>query len=148
MIFRPRNRIPHLIRILDRCFRHMDIWNRAGELYLVRWHIIPRNRRFNIYLHMFMRSDDRILHDHPWRSMSFLLKGRLREHMPHRTRDIVRFLPVFRSARHRHRLELTDGGPAWTLFVTGRVTRVWGFHCGGDTGWIPHTRYHREGCGD
>ena len=40
-----------------------------GKNYLSRWHIIPRNRYFNIYLHKFVGSDDdRALHDHPWRS--------------------------------------------------------------------------------
>lgn len=34
--------------------------------YMRRWWVIPRNRRFNVYLHHFLRSDDdRALHDHP-----------------------------------------------------------------------------------
>lgn len=49
--------------------------------YLVRWHMIPRNRFFNVYLHFFVHGDDdRALHDHPWRSWSLLLDGRYREH--------------------------------------------------------------------
>ena len=49
--------------------------------YLWRWHVIPRNRWFNIYLHKFAHGDDdRALHDHPWRSWSLLLDGRYREH--------------------------------------------------------------------
>lgn len=48
--------------------------------YLKRWWLIPRNRFFNVYLHQFLKDDDdRALHDHPWWSVSFLLKGRLRE---------------------------------------------------------------------
>ena len=44
--------------------------------YLLRWWLIPRNRWFNVYLHLFLRSDDdRALHDHPWFNLSFLLEG-------------------------------------------------------------------------
>jgi len=44
--------------------------------YLHRWHVIPRNRFFNIYLHRFFRSDDdRALHDHPWANCSILIAG-------------------------------------------------------------------------
>lgn len=51
--------------------------------YLLRWWILPRNKFFNIYLHMFMRSDDdRALHDHPWWNASFVLDGGYVEHMP------------------------------------------------------------------
>lgn len=49
--------------------------------YLWRWHIIPRNRWFNLYLHKFAHGDDdRALHDHPWVSASLILDGRYREH--------------------------------------------------------------------
>ena len=49
--------------------------------YLHRWHILPRNRWCNIYLHRFVGDDDdRALHDHPWWSVSFLLKGAMLEH--------------------------------------------------------------------
>lgn len=49
--------------------------------YLTRWHIIPRNRWFNLYLHKFVHGDDdRALHDHPWASASLILDGRYIEH--------------------------------------------------------------------
>lgn len=51
--------------------------------YLLRWWILPRNKFFNIYLHLFMRSDDdRALHDHPWWNASFVLDGGYYEYMP------------------------------------------------------------------
>jgi hypothetical protein len=44
--------------------------------YLLRWWVIPRNKVFNVYLHLFLRSDDdRALHDHPWANASMLLRG-------------------------------------------------------------------------
>lgn len=106
-----------------------------GVGYLERWHLLPRNRWFNIYLHKFTGSDDeRALHDHPWHSVSFLLWGRLAEWIPGAgVRLVPRFLPVFRRATHAHRLELMGFKPAWTLFITGPVIREWGFHC--PKGW-------------
>src|ERR1700684_1178987 len=45
--------------------------------YMLRWYILPRNPLFNVYLHKFLRNDDddRALHDHPWPSLSLLVKG-------------------------------------------------------------------------
>lgn len=49
--------------------------------YLYRWHLLPRNPWFNIYLHKFVHGDDdRAKHDHPWRSWSLLLDNGYREH--------------------------------------------------------------------
>jgi hypothetical protein len=115
----------------------------ADNPYLRRWWVIPRNRWFNVYLHHFLRSDDdRALHDHPWRNLSVLLTGSYREHMPG---GVVKLrkpwrpwafwrLPV-RAATAAHRVELIDGAPVWTLFLTGPRVRDWGFHC--PRGWIP-----------
>lgn len=101
-----------------------------GENYLSRWHIIPRNRFFNIYLHKFTGSDDdKALHSHPWASVSILLKGQLAEIMPgdgrvvgglrtEQCREVNRFAPIFRSRKHWHRLVLLSD-EAWTLFITG-----------------------------
>ena len=55
----------------------------AGDPYMRRWWVIPRNKWFNIYLHNIMRSDDdRALHDHPWTNVSVLLRGSYLEHLP------------------------------------------------------------------
>lgn len=53
-------------RVADR--RPPDfIVGRDGEDYLRRWHLVPRNPLFNVYLHQFKSSDDdRAHHDHPW----------------------------------------------------------------------------------
>lgn len=132
----------------------------SGEPYLRRWHIIPRNRWCNIYLHHFVRSDDdRALHDHPWWSVSFLLKGQLREaYFSEADQKMtteeggnyafswwrIRWMwPVYRPAEHRHRLIVLEGGEAWTLFITGPVRRAWGFHC--PNGWKHQRPYHKDG---
>lgn len=112
-----------------------------GVDYLHRWHVIPRNPLFNIYLHKFISSDDdRALHDHPWWSVSFLLKGGLLEVSPmlhgwQHWRRIKRFVPVLRRPTFAHRLIVAEG-PAWTLFITGPVTREWGFIC--PDRWVHH----------
>lgn len=119
-----------------------------GENYLERWYIIPRNRWFNIYLHKFSGSDDgRALHDHPWWSVSFLLKGDLFEMTPGKPKAnfarIRRLLPVFRSPTHLHRLILASNC-AWTIFITGPRVREWGFQC--PDGWRSYRDFDARGC--
>lgn len=116
--------------------------------YLLRWHVIPRNPVFNIYLHLFLRSDDdRALHDHPWVNFSYLLAGTYLEHQilaggVHTNTQYTAGDFRFRTTgKFAHRIELTDG-PVWTLFVTGPVYRHWGFHC--PKGWVPWEKFVDE----
>jgi len=124
-----------------------------GDNYLTRWHLVPRNRLFGIFLHRFTGSDDdRAAHDHPWPSVSILLKGTIREHIQvHPPIGVPavftcwyprRFRPVFRSARHSHIIKL-EGEVAWTLFLTGPVLRHWGYWC--PKGWLHHDAYDKQG---
>ena len=113
----------------------------AERPYLERWFVIPRNRWFNIYLHHFLRSDDdRALHDHPWVSLSLILRGEYAEHTIaaggiHRRRVLRAGQWLFRpTGRYAHRIEL-HAGPCWTLFITGPRYREWGFHCA-ERGWV------------
>ena len=113
--------------------------------YLLRWWVIPRNRFFNIYLHKFLRDDDdRALHDHPWVSLSVILKGGYLEYLPNDRRKMrVPFNIVLRRSITAHRIRLfREYDPfefcykpqiAWTLFITGPRIREWGFHC--PQGW-------------
>jgi hypothetical protein len=151
-------------RLLMRCAgtRPADVTiGGAARPYLLRWHVIPRNRWFNLYLHWFLRSDDdRALHDHPWPNLSILLHGRYIEHtlapggIHHRTlrqagtRSGWALRP---SGRHAHRIELLpgEGTPystydCWTLFITGPAYRHWGFHCP-EAGWIPWQQFTAPG---
>lgn len=121
--------------------------------YMMRWYVIPRNRWFNVYYHVFLRSDDdRALHDHPWLSLSFILKGGYYDLTagPDGTLE-RRFYGVgsvlFRWAASTHRVELLvkDGRPvpAATLFVTGPKIREWGFHC--PRGWVHWRAFTTKG---
>ena len=118
-----------------------------GSDYLIRRYLLPRNKILNIYLHRFLGSDDdRALHDHPWYSISCVLKGRLIEHRSDgSTREIRQGAIAIRSPRFQHRIELPSGETATTLFITGPVVRTWGFVC--PQGWISWREYGgRGGC--
>lgn len=114
--------------------------------YLRRWFILPRNKLFNVYVHQFLRSDDdRALHDHPWVSLSVLLRGGYFEHTIaaggiERKELLWAGDCRFRSSgKLAHRIELFNGAhgprPCWTLFITGPRYRSWGFHCP-QRGWV------------
>lgn len=146
-----------LARVAQR--RPPDVVIGTEREYLRRWFVIPRNRFANIYLHQICADDDdRALHDHPWINCSILLKSAYVEHtiapggVHHRTQRKVGDV-VFRGPRSAHRLELVDGVPCWTLFLTGPNVRSWGFHC--PAGWrhwrdftTPDGRGVGAGCGE
>lgn len=122
----------------------------VGNDYLHRWWIIPRNNFFNIYLHLFLHSDeDRALHDHPSWNISYLLKGEYTEWTiaqggVHHSKIYKAGNVRFRLARTAHRIELHKG-PCWSLFVNGPKWRNWGFHC--PKGWRPWQQFVDErGC--
>ena len=126
-----------------------------GPRYLLRWYIIPRNPWVNVYLHQFLHDDeDRALHDHPWWFVSVMLWGGYYEHTPNG--GLVRRVSgtvAYRPATHTHRVELLrklNGNirSAWTVVITGRVIRDWGFHCPqGWRHWKEFTAYN-GGSGD
>jgi hypothetical protein len=112
--------------------------------YLLRWYIIPRNDWLCVYLHKFLRDDDdRAMHDHPWNSVSLLLLGRYVEQTAAGRVLYKAGSLIFRRATHTHRIELPGGKPAWTLFITGKRVREWGFHCPG--GWVHWKDFIRPG---
>lgn len=142
-----------------------------GDRYMQRWFITPwsryergsapknwfdawKRRLPNVYLHRFLHDDeDRALHDHPWKSCSFLLRGNYWEvvfvegmleakaaapNIGYLTTKIFRREGSisFRKAEAAHRvvLERSVGVPVRSievisLFFTGRAVRPWFFHC-------------------
>jgi hypothetical protein len=128
--------------------------------FLIRWFVIPKNKWCNIYLHKFMRDDeDRALHDHPWLNVSLLLINRYIEVTRGEVRKMYQAGDLkFRFASTPHRIELVRtrktghkrtkahrerGQPSWSLFITGPVTRGWGFHC--PRGWREQKEFHERG---
>lgn len=81
--------------------------------------------------------DDRAHHDHPWPYLTIVLRNGYWEKRPVYDKDgaylgdsRVWHGPgsiILRSADSWHRLEVAEGKPAWTLFITGKYVQKWGF---------------------
>lgn len=123
---------------------------RRGKPYLTRWDLL--GNRFtdspHIYLHRFWQSDQQHLHDHPWPFWSLILRGGYWEvaswNLPgcepvvvdkwHRPFSLLR-----RPAWWTHRVVIEKPGRTWTLVITGRKQREWGFYC--PQGRVPWRQY-------
>lgn len=167
---------------------HQVIPGGDNPIYLRRWYLIPRNPLLNVYLHQFLRDDDdRALHDHPWWFVSLILRGGYievsevpggRESTRCRTSVLSMRSPfwrrciAFRPATWRHSVALPWGKnaagecddyaprvPCWTLIVTGRRSRLWGFWCKYRADehptaepdverFVPWTEFGPGGCGE
>lgn len=93
--------------------------------YIERW--VLNFHFFSIRLHHFLYSDDtRAPHDHPWWFITFVLKGGYTDRSPENDDYLKRGSIRFRSAHHRHSV-IVDPGGVWTLLITGRPKRKWGF---------------------
>lgn len=133
--------------------------------YMLRWWRVRLKWFGSIYDHLILRSDDdRALHDHPWWSFSIVVEGGYFERVIHAGGiHERRWCPpgtmTFRwTGRKAHRLELSKEGPfegtsylsyehpARTIFITGPVTRQWGFH-DPHRGWV-HSRRWEAHCAE
>ena len=147
-----------LERLLTRLFPMDDIRCRPDSLpYLFRWKLLALDNGISAYLHHFVGSDwERDLHDHPKTFISIGLKGGyveeemtffdrgnylawLRQRRQYRAPWARRFPP-----RHIHRLRVPPRG-CWTLVLTGRTKRAWGFWSGAK--WTPWREFlSKSGC--
>jgi hypothetical protein len=59
-------------------------------VYLRRWWVVPRNDYFNVYLHHMIGSDDDVLHDHEYVSLSLVLTDGLRERWSVRPKEYMK----------------------------------------------------------
>ena len=113
--------------------------------YLVRYYIFSC-RWFSVKLHNILLSDDDCMHDHPWKFISIILKGGYVEHTPGiGSKDVSKkiYHPgniLVRPAHWIHRLEIHQ--PAWTLVITFKKVRLWGFFT--RNGWVPHYKYSEK----
>lgn len=116
---------------------------RSNEDYLHRYYLFLKDRKqfpFNVVLHRIVRSDDPIMHDHPWAYTTIILAGGYWEHTMQwnddGSFDDVRTWKgpgsiIHRKAHEYHWLELDNERPATTLFFMGKQTRgEWGFLTG------------------
>lgn len=115
------------------------------ELYLVRYYIL-KSKWCEIVLHNFYLSDMGVLHDHPWSSISVILKTGYWEYI---NREIkVRRKPWKISGRNAtalHRVELMPHteGQVWTMFITFRRKKLWYFDVPG-RGMVEALQYMKE----
>ena len=106
--------------------------------YLNRWHLMPRNKWFNVYLHQFMGPDPGDdMHDHPWWNMTIKLRGDYVE-TGNGARRMLDERVILRRPTSAHKIVDIDA-PCWTLFITGPIVRDWGFWVDGE--WVKHTTY-------
>ena len=93
--------------------------------YAYRWVLILFG--YSIRVHNFIRSDDkRYLHDHGWWFLTMVVRGSYTD-VSESGRDLIKRWQVrFRKATHAHYVETPVGG-CWTVLVTGRPARNWGF---------------------
>lgn len=119
---------------------HRDIKN-GGDLYLRRFFLTPRLFGYRLMLHHIVRSDkERDLHDHPWPFWTLCLRG---GYIEETEKDGTKISHVagqlkYRDATFKHRIDRILG-ECWTLVLTGRVVREWGFYT--ERGWIGWREY-------
>lgn len=120
----------------------------------------------SIRVHHWSASDDpRHMHDHPWWFLTFVVRGGYTdvstqgvpclapEDCPYdcekkpclerveTRRDHLRAPAVrFRPALHAHTVEIDEGG-CWTVMLTGKHSRDWGFHT--PMGWLRMRRFFK-----
>jgi len=145
--------------IMNKLGRYRLIPDRqTGEDYLHRYYLFLKDRKyfpFNVTLHKIVRSDDPIMHDHPWPYLTIVLKGGYWEHTPVFNDEGKMFAEfsvwrgpgsiIKRGASEFHWLELDEEvGPATTLFFMGKQQREWGFLVQAKKGmhrWVKWTDY-------
>ena len=133
--------LKRLDQLMSKWGRKKLIYDRIdGELYLTRYYVFLKERTkfpFNVFLHKFHKSDDPVLHDHPWPFATLILKGGYYEWTPQfgnngkKIGEIARWCGPgsFRvaGAKSLHRIELDPEVTCWTLFMPGMKQRDWGF---------------------
>jgi hypothetical protein len=97
--------------------------------YLIRWRLEFPVGSFRVH-HWLGPDDDRAFHDHPWFFITLCIKGGYTDKSPAGDNHLHAGSIRYRHALHRHTV-IPDPGGAWTIMITGRRTRAWGFWLGG-----------------
>ena len=118
-----RNHPPVLI------FKWRERLGLPGCPYLIRWRF--ETKWFSVRLHHWLGpDDDRAFHDHPWAFTTIVLRGGYVDVSPAGSEHLHAPAVRRRAAEHRHTVHPCGGG-AWTVIVTGKRRRTWGFWAGG-----------------
>lgn len=137
-------------KLLLKLLRIKLITTDNNKPYLYRWSIL-KTKNFAIKVHHIVDSDDACLHSHPWKFISFILKGGYNEWVLNEdgTKSVKTYKPfsiLKRKAEHFHRLELRQDKngnliPATTFVITFKKTQTWGFITNAGK-WIFWKDYH------
>ena len=97
--------------------------------YLIRWRF--EHPLGSIRLHHWLGADDgRAHHDHPWWFITLVLKGGYLDVNPGDVDRLCAGSVRLRPALYQHTVVPGPRG-AWTILITGRQRRPWGFWQGG-----------------
>lgn len=122
----------------------------ADSPYLTRYTLLGC-RWFQLCIHVFHRSDNDEMHDHPWDFWTLLLKGGYMERVfttrPHAT-QLLKHRPgalLYRPAEHAHQVVLYPGKQATTLVLMFKRRREWGFFTkkGAYVKWLDYFNLNR-----
>lgn len=139
-------------KIMNKLGRYRLIKDRiSGDDYMHRYYLFLKDRKwfpFNLTLHKIVKSDEPVMHDHPWPYMTIILKGGYWEHTPTFNLDKTQMIDIptwrgpgsiiIRGSKEYHWLELDNEKPVTTLFFMGPQVRDWGFWKGK---WVQHEKY-------
>lgn len=136
-------------RFLERRFV-VSALDKPGENRFIRYRIF-QTPWFGLYVHRFDNADYRTFHDHPWSFVSIIVRGGYVEATPHNNALVVSAEPytdykIIRagSINHKKATELHYIAdllrkPTWTIMLTGKRERVWGFV--DENGWTRFDEY-------
>jgi len=115
------------VRILRPVHIHLGEYLGLPECpYVRRWRIEFPFGSIRVH-HWFSHDDSRAFHDHPWWFLTFAVKGSYTD-VSRQGRDRLRPGSIrYRPALHQHTVYPAPGG-CWTILVTGRPRRKWGFY--------------------
>lgn len=120
----------------------LQIKSRSGFVHFKRWQIL-KTPWFALYFHAIYKEDlDLYLHDHPWNFASFILKGSYTEQLENKEIKRKRFSFCARKAEIFHKIKKLHSPVVYTIFLTGKRKRVWGYDVNGE--WIDHVTYRKK----
>src|ERR1035437_9520510 len=97
-------------------------------IYMRRWLLNLGFISFRVH-HWIASDDPRHFHDHPWWFLTFVIKGAYTDVSPKGDKRMQAGTVGYRPALHRQTVKVDSGG-CWTIMVTGKKSRNWGFWIG------------------
>lgn len=117
-----------MLEFLKKILPYKEIgWKEIGETFY-RFDAL-RTRWFNVYIHYLDAAQwHPQCHDHPWWFMAFILCGGYWELADNKYVWRGPFSLLYRPAAFSHNVATMPGKPNWSIVVTGKKEREWGFN--------------------